>query len=1095
MLLTSYKDTKMPAAMGSMGTDTNDGMETCYQRTCEYAKNTEKDGKKDSSLPPANIRSNSADRIKCYRKGISWVKEEDKIQVMSSDMFKQSAILLIQCVLASVYGEPVELTTYRVDNLKGGDTYPGRKFFLEDIVEALYGKEGEKPGVEMDRNKIICIRHGQDMIGLLSSTGPIPVADEEKHFSIPDLEIGKIEDLKHISLEAIIEKLKPQKLQILRYWLETNIDKGNECHLYKEIYGLLGEKKIKVDQGIAETLEIEKLEGTNLYQFPQLRIYREKKLNDIIALTPIRDEKTPFGYDMGALNKDNVEFAKALRIKLGNFIYAFIPPLTEEAVEFSEKDDFVIRSIIYEQQDIDKNQKVVSVVIRCCMTVKNLEISVTKTYTGGQMRYIKTFPSLSVYGPAPKSGWIVRRDVIPADQGEHAFPLVNEADGINIKDINFDNINLVNTEDDYQIHHGAIPVWLGVSADGVGGLGALPVRVVDERLQKDWNKQQPVFIHKEVPNGTITVAVDIGSSRSVVLFNHGSLKDEDFDIMIENEQALMIPLTISPDTTGTVKDAKFAVFFFQPTMQRKQIRGKTQVGVLTSDNLEEIDEKMDENAVMLYKSGKLMLMDPESISEDRIGRKIVSEIKSEGAKRQKAMDLLIQGILAMIVDRSMHLECSKINIRLAYLAETYTNMKRAWDKAKTKFKKINPECKIDFHLYLPESLAIANRIKNENGFTAGSGAALVDIGDYSTDVALFVNDDDADGVHVKYVANTSVLFAGKHILVEPIWDYLYSIATNDGAYKEVFKIDKEVIEKRLKIKMKESLDKAKNEGEKIRILNAAIDADIADKMIKLQTVGDKLDGEIKNQRAKNSTMTEDGRSCLLYLMDILNKEKLPEELDNLFDIGYLTEVVILKHLIDSIPKGHGDFNVHLFGGGSSFIKSNMDKNSDKEGVFNWNAVLGRDCATHNISDKSNKLAFGLLDDVADELKQAKEKAEEEALKGGKENQNESTATNTKIDDGDFRKGYIDFVKDALHLKQPGWYFHTKKDGTYKEPDRVFNVVNDGIDNEGLWTKYYNDAKDFAKKKVGSSKNTEIIKTLFAYKMAYSCAMAFYKGEK
>jgi len=154
MLLTSckepkIKDTDTSAVMVKRGNSTADGMDICYKETLEYAET-------DKGVPsPDNIRSNSADRIKCYRKGISWGSVLDKREEKrSSAMFKQSAIMLIQCVLSSVYGENITLSVYKVDSLKGQKNYPGRDIFLDDIVDALYGREKEDPGMKMKRNEM-----------------------------------------------------------------------------------------------------------------------------------------------------------------------------------------------------------------------------------------------------------------------------------------------------------------------------------------------------------------------------------------------------------------------------------------------------------------------------------------------------------------------------------------------------------------------------------------------------------------------------------------------------------------------------------------------------------------------------------------------------------------------------------------------------------------------------------------------------------------------------------------------------------------------------------------------------------------------------
>ncbi|MDR2786687.1 MAG: hypothetical protein LBB83_12325 [Treponema sp.] len=1012
MLLTSYKDTKNDEAkdIKKVGADTAGGMRSCYEETRKYAAEQEK------SPPPENTRSNPADRIKRFREGISWKVQEDKEKILSSEMFKQSAILFIRCVLSPVYGETVSIDTYKTSDLNIERSYPGRKYFLASIIDALYD-----PAVEMDRNEIICIRRGQALIGLLSSAGPIPVT--ENRFSLSELSIDEKKDLK-----TIIRDLEIQDKRILMYWLTETGKNAEQNDLYGAVKSILEKEENVSDSDfnvIKQNLKIDKL-PSGVPGFPLLREHGEDKLLERITLVPIRNNETRFGYHMPPLT-----------IKSDDLFFVFLPPLTREAVESSRTGSFTIESITLVEPNIEA-KKLVSITIRCVMEVNKLKIIHRNSYTNEQIRFIKGFPSLSLYGPAPKSGWIARRDIAPP--AEYPSPLTGGGvETLGLKDIEFDGIDFEDTGDNYSVYCGEIPKWLGVRVNNGDWLGALPLRVVPERMLQDWEKN-PVFIHTEPPGGTMTVAADIGSSRSVVLFRKdGASESKDNDIIIEEDQILGIPLTSSGDIGA---DATFGSMFFQPDKQHKAVQGKTPVGILTTNMF----DKGNREDLLLYKSGKLILLDPKSISEAS-NRSIISDIKA--GKNQSAMNLLTQGMLTMIVDRAQHLGCSKINIRLSYLKERYSNMNTAWTTARNKIEDLMPELrgKIDIKMYLPESLAIANRLRHDNDFQAVSGAALVDIGDFSTDIALYLKDF-KESPDVKLKKNVSVLFAGRQILLQPIWDYLqFSKARVESVFAAANDDDKRAI-KRLEVELE------------------------------------------KQRREKTGNMPENVRRDLLCLMDKLKKEKIPPALQNLFDICYLTEVVILKRLLKNLPNDTGgSFDIHLFGGGSSLIKAKKDG-------FNWDAVLGRTCVTHPRSHEGNKLASGLLIDIQNDLQSAGEQARIDAENYEGNDRNRS-ASKIELNDEELKRGYIRFLKNAQALKR--WTVMDSDDSkvntgmlfNIKKPDR--NLPGE-IGDINLWKELYSGSMEFAM--AGSTDDKEIIITLFAYKMAYSSAVAFYsKGRK
>jgi hypothetical protein len=77
------------------------------------------------------------------------------------------------------------------------------------------------------------------------------------------------------------------------------------------------------------------------------------------------------------------------------------------------------------------------------------------------------------------------------------------------------------------------------------------------------------------------------------------------------------------------------------------------------------------------------------------------------------------------------------------------------------------------------------------------------------------------------------------------------------------------------------------------------------------------------------------------------------------------------------------------------------------------------------------------------------------------------------------------VSDA----KPGNKVSAGKLFNVKKPDKNSDGV---IDNDSLFREFYDDALEFAM--AGSVSDSEIIKALFAYKMAYNSAVAFYRKK-
>ncbi|MDR0558014.1 MAG: hypothetical protein LBG43_09175 [Treponema sp.] len=1015
-VLTSYKDTKenSPYPIKNNSPDTKAGMENCAEETRKYAKAA------DDAPPPENTRSDPADRIRRWREGVSWKTSEEAVVVRESPLYKKCAKFLIRCVLSSVYGENIIIDAQKAADLKQNAKQPGRALFVDAILDAL--------DMGQDTIRILRRRDGK-LIGLLSSAGPIPAAEDA--FDLPELNLD--ED----NLEALLkDRLSNQDKQVLLYWLE--IMDGHTSCLYNDLHDILKNiARVSLTdfekQRINRILAVSEKDGS--VDFPVLKEHSDAVLHEKITLVPIKDNKQRFGYG-----------PHPLYVETDGLCYVFLPPFTKEIVDATKTENFSIENIELIRDNLKlEGDKLVSVAVRCVLENNGFSQVVRKTYTDEQIRFVKAFPSLSVYGPAPKNGWIARRD---APLRDYPSPLKSGAEeSFDMKDIVFEDLIFEETGNNYAVHRGEIPKWIGARVEGVDWLGAIPARAVKNAA--DWQRI-PNFIHTSAPSGKMIAVADIGSSRSAVLFQKAGDNRREYTL-VENGQVLGVPLTSTDDT---VADSNFGVMFFLPEKQVNDVKGKTPVGLLTTNKYQ--NENLPETSeVALYKSGKVILLDPKSIAEVN-SRKILSDIKA-GADAN-AMFLLAQGMLSMIVDRAVHLECSNIELRLSYLIERYAPMEKAWNDAINAFKELFPDILFSYddvrngekvriedkvNMYLPESLAIANRLKSDGKFHTTSGAAIVDIGDFTTDIALFRN---AGGhITLEENGNVSILFAGRQIIIQPIWDYLqFSGVKVENLFNPLTEESKQAV-KRLEDALKEQ------------------------------------------KKEKKEKMPDDVRRDILCLMNNLRREKIPTALQNLFDICYLTEIVLLKCLLREREKGEGQYDIHLFGGGSALIK-------DKSEGFDWDAVLKRNCGTQKRSGDGNILAEGLLEEIQPDLRLAASKMKEDAMKY--QNDASNTVEDVSPTSMELKEGYIQFLKNAQALKK---WEALDVNNNRVSPGKLFNIKKPGPDADGeiddnrLYSSFYDAALEFAMK--GSFKDKEIIKTLFAYKIAYSSAVAFYSKRK
>jgi len=1031
-VLTSYKDIKsaIPSPIKNIGQEnTKDDMLNCARETKKFAREQDKDP------APQNTRSDPADRISSFREGIgsTQMSTEDRDKARTSEYYRKSLKLLLQCVLAPLYGEKISIVPLKADELTKETRFPGRRHYVEAILKAL----------DMGDKNILTIRtRAGRIIGLFSSAGPIPVV--ENAFSLPELQIDETKEL-----SVILQKLPTQDKEILAYWLKEYT--GPSCLLYEDLKNKLeNQERIGATYDFSKVREIMNIDSKNpdVPGFTVLKEHGEAVLCDRITVVPILDNKTPFGYNV-----------KPLSFEADGLWYAFLPPLTLDTVAATTTGNFSIEKIEIPEGVNDQSaskelrtpigmesNKLVSVTIRCELKNRYLRQIVRRTYSGGEIRYIKNFPSLTIYGPVPMYGWIARRDI----EIDFPSPLKSgSVENITLKDIVFEDaktnmkdnksevvsseLDFVQTTDRYNLYQGSIPLWLAVKTSSGEILGSLPIRVVPADKQSDW-KNTPNFIHTENPTGKLIVAADIGSSRSAILFHRSSDNDNENDeIFIDNGQPLGIPVT----TSGSIDvDVNFGMMIFQPEKQLGKIEGKTPVGLLTTDAFQ--SETKDQ--VRLFSSGKMILLDPKSIA-DASTRKILSDIKV--GNDQKAMYLLAESLLALIIDHAIHLQCSIVELRLSYLIERFSSFKIAWDKVISKYKERWPDISIECKMYLPESLAIANELKHGDTLSTTSGAAIIDIGDFTTDIALFISE---AGGSIELKDNFSVQFAGRQIILQPIWDYLLFSGDKIG---NLYKPDK--------IKSREC-------QQAVSRLEAVLE---------------------KQKKDKKRILNDDVRRDLLCLMSYFNDDKIPVALRNLFDICYLTEIVVLKRILRNVPQKEGNFDIHLFGGGRFLIK-------EKDNGFDWDKTLGRSCNTKLPSDDGKTLAFGLLRNIHNSLKEAAEKMKNQAQSPDKEG---GKRIGPAPSHEELKETYICFLQNAQALKN--WEVLDANDNMVS-PGKLFNVKKTGnnsdgvIDDEKLFKEKYDVALEYAM--VGSITDVEIIKTLFAYKMAYESAVAFYSKK-
>jgi len=998
ILLSSYKNYKdvVPTPIGLGGVNTKAGMKNCAEETRKFAREA------DKGPPPQNTRSDAADRIRSCREAITWQSAEERNSVRGSDRYKRSVKFLIHCVLAPLYGENIRIVPLRTADLTRRKEFPGRRYFVEAILKAL-----DKGGTD-----ILVLRNRENkIVGLLSQAGPLPGVKED--FDLPELPLDTTK-----SVEEIIAALPLQGKRVLMYWLKNNGE--TDCLLYNDLKNILetrerispSDKFLDVE-GIIRMDPVAGLSGVS--SFPLLKEHGEAILCDRITVFPIGHSKARFGYDMQPMY-----YVDSLGLS-----YVFLPPFSAEAIEAANMGDFSIERIDLLKTDITDN-KLTSVTIRYEFLNKSFRLSDRRTYAGQQIRFIRNFPSLTIYGPVPRHGWIARRDL--DTYGEYPSPLVNDSgDNTGIREILFEGLEFQDGGDGFGLYTGEIPLWTIVRTKTGEVLGGLPLRLIPGNIEVNW-VSLPNFIHPDPANGTMIVAADIGSSRSAVLFHRsGDNEGEINEVFIEEGQ----PLGVTVATAGSQDvDINFGVMFFQPEKQLSRVEGKTPVGLLTTNSFQ--NEARD--GVSLYHSGKIILLDPKSIAEAST-KKILSDIKVGNDK--KVMYLFAQGMLTLIVDRAVHLGCSTITIRLSYLIERYHFFKTAWKDAVEKCREQWPGITVQVEMYLPESLAIANELKHGDTFKTTSGAAIVDIGDFSTDIALFMRDGTGQ---VALQGNVSILFAGRQIILQPIWDYLqFSGARVESLYKP-------------------DMMKSPDFKKAVKRLEEALE---------------------RQKKEKKGAMPDDVRRDLLCLMSGLNRDKIPGTLRNLIDIGYLTEIVLLKRILRNTPPGEGNFDIHLFGGGSSLIDT----------AFDWGKVLARPSTITPRSSDGKVLAAGLLKEVHRDLNTAAGDAKKMA-----ENYDRDKEAKTRdVPTGEeLREGYIRFLQNAQALKN--WVFLDKDDDKIATA-RIFNVKKRDKNRDGeiadtvLFSSFYDDALEFAIS--GSVDDQEIIKTLFAYKTAYSSVVAFY----
>jgi len=292
--------------------------------------------------------------------------------------------------------------------------------------------------------------------------------------------------------------------------------------------------------------------------FPKLRGYDGDILNDTLFILRIPSKDAKFGYSINTLLLETIENNQKL-------YFACIPPLNERCIQWINDGEFKIISISL-LNIIKSEGKIDSVSLECDAFVNGIKLVYSRTYDGNKLRYINKFPVIQLYGIAPKYGYIARRDIEFLDT--HGSPLKNEnkIEIGKVKDIELDGLEFesISEEYDYSLCSGYIPEWVGIIISG-DWCGALPLRAMSGRKEgegrKEYWKKLPAFAHQEFPEDKkLHVAVDLGSSRTIVLFKNEN-RNSVSSILIEKDQLLTIPIT-SPLDSDTDEFA-FERFLFR----------------------------------------------------------------------------------------------------------------------------------------------------------------------------------------------------------------------------------------------------------------------------------------------------------------------------------------------------------------------------------------------------------------------------------------------------------------------------------------------------------------------------------------------------
>lgn len=1068
------------------------GLEQCYKRLDDIARK--------SGDAPENTRSNPADRIKRFRENSNWKKEEDKDSVLSSKFYKESAILLFHCVLSPLYGKNVYLTSDSFESLIEKDEIPeGGKYFLKKAREALCEKE-EKDGLLIDKEKFIRIYYNDNMIGVFSSSGPIPsICCPFLNKTSEDMFLKK--KFKNLDIEALrgtetlLNCFDDNERKLIKLYLDRNKEKIGNCGLFNE----LRENLKNVDSEIISSSF--EMDSSIPFSFPIVRgtgkVVKDKDgkttthnvriLADRIVIVPLYEEQSNFGYSI-----ETLKFSLVIKNdETGDDEtrwYACIPPLTSDAIDLFNKGKLEFTSISL-NKNIERDYKIegkpiiTSLSIECVTTLKNAKSVDICTYTEEKITYIDKFPILYLYGIAPKFGWIARRDI--EYDLDFPSPLKNKKKESvkNVRDIALEGITFENSDEkyNYSIYKGKIDEWVAIK-NGENYYGALPLRA-GRFNETEW-QNVPTFVYKNFPEDRVMrVSVDIGSSRSIVLFTDDpdpTIEKNHKSILIENKQELAVSIMGSLDVNST-QDANFARQRFQFNKAIYTVEGKNPLSVILINR----ETKKDE-AISLYKHGKLFFWNPNEITKFNYEGAVVKIKSSLSIKdtenktnANKAMLIVIQGLLSLIIDRAIRAKCSTIEIRTAYLTEYYKTMNAIWKNALENFKDIireatiintqgknlgdavkdgNGRLFIKVIPYLPESLAIANKLCRV-GFQANSGAAIVDIGDYSTDIAIFKTL--GDPTNIELDKNFSIYFGGSAIFLQTIWDYL----------RKTFVPGQDDLKTRLE-----------------NIFNLGKFGDDNQKGID-KTILDILEEELKTHREekKDVEISNDVKSCLLHIIHRLNPSGKDKLLKDLIDLAYLAIMLILKQSISKIG-GEGSFDIYLFGGGSFLFKEQMV--NEKDEGFDWKGVLNRECGVFNRSSSNDMLAKGLLLDKNDKITETVNKIEDNA-------NNDDKIPDLKFskDVEELKEAYSKFIERAKKLKKD-WSFVRKI-----ENSENFTFLDAEIDENGeliknneklhineSYRKKYDDAVEFAikcmPKKGDSEIFSQIFRIIFAYKLAY-----------